>query len=288
MLTRLPDFKGYIHDVGGPTANFRFPACSGQMKRGCCEDRQCLFPKPCPGLKVSHRDFLHTLGAMRRIPGIKKVFIRSGLRYDYIMADPDREHVMQELCRFHVSGQMKVAPEHVCDGVLHLMGKPGSGVFEQFADLYARTNQKLGMKQYLVPYLMSSHPGSTLTDAVELALYLKKHRLQPEQVQDFYPTPGTLSTCMYHTGLDPRTMTPVYVARSQREKDMQRALLQWKNPANHPLIREALRRCGREDLIGFGADCLVPPARGTDRVRYERDTAGKSRQFPKRDKERRK
>ncbi len=259
MLTGLPDFKGYIHDVGGPTANFRAPACAKQLRHGCCSNRQCLFPEPCPNLEVSHKAFLQTLRKMRQIPGVKKVFIRSGLRFDYIMADPERGQVLRELCKYHISGQLKVAPEHISDGVLRMMGKPCNQVFEQFGGLYARTNEKLGMKQYLVPYLMSSHPGSTMRDAVELALYLKRKRVQPEQVQDFYPTPGTISTCMYYTGLDPRTMKPVFVPRTQREKDMQRALLQWKNPKNHALIREALRQCGREDLIGFSPDCLVPP-----------------------------
>lgn len=259
MLTKFPDFKGYIHDVGGPTANFRQPSCQKQLKHGCCPNRQCLFPKPCPNLTVTHKDFLQTLRKMRQLPGVKKVFIRSGLRFDYIMADPQREQVLKELCKYHISGQMKVAPEHISDNVLPMMGKPCNAVFEQFGALYAKTNDKLGMKQYLVPYLMSSHPGSTLQDAVDLALYLKSKRVQPEQVQDFYPTPGTISTAMYYTGIDPRTMKPVYVPRTQKEKDMQRALLQWKNPKNHPMIREALRQCGREDLIGFGPHCLVPP-----------------------------
>ncbi len=259
MLAAHPDFKGYIHDVGGPTANFRKPSCKKQLKEGCCPGRQCLFPEPCPNLEVSHREFLQTLRRMRAIPGVKKVFIRSGLRFDYIMADPEREQVMRELCAHHISGQLKVAPEHISDDVLRRMGKPCNAVFEGFCGEYERVNRKLGMKQYLVPYLMSSHPGSTMRDAVVLAQYLKRKGVQPEQVQDFYPTPGTLSTCMYYTGLDPRTMKSVYVPRTQHEKDMQRALLQWKNPRNHPLIREALRQCGREDLIGFGAGCLVPP-----------------------------
>ena len=267
MLTTLPDFKGYIHDVGGPTANFRQPSCRKQMKHGCCPNRQCLFPQPCPNLQVDHTAFLSTLRKMRRIPGVKKVFIRSGLRFDYIMADPKREQVVSELCRYHISGQLKVAPEHISDGVLAMMGKPCNAVYEQFGGLYQRTNEKLGMKQYLVPYLMSSHPGSTMRDAVQLALYLKKKGVQPEQVQDFYPTPGTLSTCMYYTGIDPRTMKPIYVPRTQKEKDMQRALLQWKNPKNHALIREALRQCGREDLIGYGSGCLVPPAGEREKTR---------------------
>ena len=259
-LTQYPDFKGYIHDVGGPTANFRAPACKKQMTKGCCEKRQCLFPTPCPNMEVSHKEFLQTLRKMRRIPGIKKVFIRSGLRFDYIMADKNRDEVLSELCKYHISGQLKVAPEHISDGVLSVMGKPCHQVDEGFGECYKRTNEKLGMKQYLVPYLMSSHPGSTMEDAVKLALYLKEHRVEPEQVQDFYPTPGTLSTCMYYTGLDPRTMKEVYVPRAQKEKDMQRALLQWKRPENHALIRQALRSCGREDLIGFSPKCLVPPA----------------------------
>ena len=256
--------------MGGPTANFRQPSCQKQLKHGCCPNRQCLFPKPCPNLQVDHREFLETLRRMRQIPGIKKVFIRSGLRFDYIMADPHRAQVMRELCKYHISGQLKVAPEHISDGVLDMMGKPCNQVFEQFGSLYQKTNEKLGMRQYLVPYLMSSHPGSTLQEAVALALYLKKKRVQPEQVQDFYPTPGTISTCMYYTGIDPRTMKPVYVPRTQKEKDMQRALLKWKNPRNLPLIRQALRQCGREDLIGYTSDCLVPPAgdRGDPRGAY--------------------
>ena len=267
MLTKFPDFKGYIHDVGGPTANFRQPSCQKQM---CCPNRQCLFPKPCPNLTVTHKDFLQTLRKMRQLPGVKKVFIRSGLRFDYIMADPQREQVLKELCKYHISGQMKVAPEHISDNVLPMMGKPCNAVFEQFGALYAKTNDKLGMKQYLVPYLMSSHPGSTLQDAVDLALYLKSKRVQPEQVQDFYPTPGTISTAMYYTGIDPRTMKPVYVPRTQKEKDMQRALLQWKNPKNHPMIREALRQCGREDLIGFGPHCLVPPGNDSQQRQHRK------------------
>ena len=270
MLTKLPDFKGYIHDVGGPTANFRHPSCQKQLEHGCCANRQCLFPQPCPNMEVSHEDFLHTLRKMRQIPGVKKVFVRSGLRFDYIMADKKRDEVLRELCKYHISGQLKVAPEHISDNVLHMMGKPCNAVFEQFGALYARTNEKLGMKQYLVPYLMSSHPGSTMEDAVALALYLKKKGVQPEQVQDFYPTPGTISTCMYYTGLDPRTMKPVYVPKTQKEKDMQRALLQWRKPSNYPLIREALRQCGREDLIGFGRDCLVPPVGGREQAAYRR------------------
>ena len=230
LLTTFPDFKGYIHDVGGPTANFRKPACKKQLQHGCCPNRQCLFPEPCPNMEVSHEEFLHTLRRMRQIPGIKKVFIRSGLRFDYIMADRDRQRVMRELCAHHISGQLKVAPEHIADHTLQCMGKPCNAVYEDFCRQYEQVNRQLGMKQFLVPYLMSSHPGSTMRDAVELALYLKRKGVQPEQVQDFYPTPGTLSTCMYYTGIDPRNMKPVYVPTTQKEKDMQRALLQWKKP----------------------------------------------------------
>ena len=276
-LTQYPDFKGYIHDVGGPTANFRAPACKKQMTKGCCEKRQCLFPTPCPNMEVSHKEFLQTLRKMRRIPGIKKVFIRSGLRFDYIMADKNADEILKELCQHHISGQLKVAPEHISDNVLRVMGKPCHQVYEGFGEKYRRMNEKLGMKQYLVPYLMSSHPGSTMEDAVKLALYLKEHHVQPEQVQDFYPTPGTLSTCMYYTGIDPRTMKEVYVPRTQKEKDMQRALLQWKKPENHALIRQALRQCGREDLIGFSQKCLVPPARERDMHRAASPRAGADR-----------
>jgi len=279
LLTTFPDFKGYIHDVGGPTANFRQPACKKQLEHGCCANRQCLFPHPCPNMQVSHKEFLHTLQKMRQIPGIKKVFIRSGLRFDYIMADPDREHVMRELCAHHISGQLKVAPEHIADNTLACMGKPCNAVFEDFSSHYERVNEKLGMKQFLVPYLMSSHPGCTMNDAIELALYLKRKGVQPEQVQDFYPTPGTLSTCMYYTGIDPRNMKPVYVPRTQREKDMQRSLLQWRNPDNQQMIREALRRCGREDLIGYSDKCLVrPPREGENRrIIHTRPPAGRKR-----------
>ena len=258
LLTTLPDFKGYIHDVGGPTANFRAPACAKQLKAGACKSRQCLYPKPCKNLSVSHTELVSLLRKMRALPRVKKVFIRSGIRFDYLMADPD-DTFLRELCLHHVSGQLKVAPEHISQNVLSKMGKPRREVYEAFVRKYQAINERLGMKQYLVPYLMSSHPGSTLADAVELAEYLRDIGHQPEQVQDFYPTPGTLSTCMYYTGLDPRDMTPVYVPKTPHEKAMQRALLQFKNPANHELVREALRLCGREDLIGFGGKALVPP-----------------------------
>ncbi|MEG1775846.1 MAG: YgiQ family radical SAM protein [Clostridia bacterium] len=258
LLTTFPDFKGYIHDVGGPTANFRAPACEKQLKEGACKNRQCLYPSPCKNLRVSHRELCDLLRKLRALPRVKKVFIRSGIRFDYLMADPDPSF-LTELCKYHVSGQLKVAPEHVSQNVLDKMGKPRHEVYEAFTAKYQDVNECLGLHQYLVPYLMSSHPGSTLRDAVELAQYLRDIGHQPEQVQDFYPTPGTLSTCMYYTGLDPRDMKPVYVPRTAHEKAMQRALLQYRNPANQALVREALRLCGREDLIGFGSEYLVPP-----------------------------
>lgn len=258
LLTTLPNFKGYIHDVGGPTANFRQPACKKQLKHGACKNRQCLFPSPCKNLDVSHRELIEILRQLRALPRVKKVFIRSGLRYDYIMADPDPTF-LKELCQHHISGQLKVAPEHVCPYVLERMGKPGRPVYDAFVERYQRVNAALGLKQYLIPYLMSSHPGSDLNAAIELACYLRDTGFYPEQVQDFYPTPGTLSTCMFYTGLDPRTMKPVYVARAPEEKAMQRALMQFRATRNQPLVRKALRLAGREDLIGFGRMCLVPP-----------------------------
>lgn len=263
-LTRLEDFKGYIHDVGGPTANFRAPACDRQLREGACRKRQCLYPTPCPHLKVSHEELCRLLARLRALPGVKKVFIRSGIRFDYLMADSS-DAFLRDLCRYHVSGQLKVAPEHISPAVLCRMGKPPREVYDAFVRKYESLNRRLGLKQYLVPYLMSSHPGSTLSDAVALAEYLRDTGHQPQQVQDFYPTPGTLSTCMYHTGLDPRDMSPVYVPKSPHEKAMQRALLQYRNPANHDLVREALQRCGRGDLIGYGPKCLVRPRQETKR-----------------------
>ncbi|MCL1855244.1 MAG: YgiQ family radical SAM protein [Clostridia bacterium] len=248
LITRLPGFGGYIHDVGGPTANFRHIACDRQLQIGACKHRQCLYPHPCKHLKVSHRELAEILEKMRRLPGVKKVFIRSGLRFDYLMADPD-PRFFADLCKHHISGQLKVAPEHISPGVLALMGKPGREVYDRFAARYTAVNRRLGLKQYLVPYLMSGHPGATLKDAVALGDHLRSTGHQPEQVQDFYPTPGTLSTCMYYTGLDPRTMKPVFVPRTLHEKAMQRALLQWRNPKNHPLIREA-RAIARIDTHG--------------------------------------
>ena len=258
LLTKLPGFKGYIHDVGGPTADFREPACAKQLRSGACANRQCLFPHPCPNLKADHREYIEILRELRALPGVKKVFVRSGIRFDYVLRDA-KSGFLNELVRHHVSGQLKVAPEHVSPRVLHYMGKPEHEVFEAFARRYRQANQNARMDQYLVPYFMSSHPGSTLDDAIQLACYLKKSGLRPEQVQDFYPTPGTMSTAMFYTGLDPRDMKPVYVPRDPREKAMQRALMQYYVPANHALVIEALKKAGREDLIGWGGDCLVPP-----------------------------
>lgn len=248
MLTHHPDFKGYIHDVGGPTANFRRPACDKQMKYGACPDRQCLAPKPCPNLVVDHSDYIALLRKLRKVPGVKRVFIRSGVRFDYLLLDKS-DAFLKELCKYHVSGQLGVAPEHVSDRVLRYMGKPPHRVYEQFVEKYRAENERIGKKQYCVPYLMSSHPGSTLEDAVQLAEYVHKWGYDPEQVQDFYPTPSTLATTMYYTGLDPRTMQPVYVPRSPREKAMQRALLQPRDPKNRALVREALQKVHRGDLL---------------------------------------
>lgn len=256
-LTKDKDFKGYIHDVGGPTANFRAPACSDQLKRGVCKNKACLSPR-CKNLEVSHEDYKRLLIELRNLPGIKKVFIRSGLRFDYIMYDKD-DSFLRELILHHISGQLKVAPEHISDKVLLLMGKPANSIFNDFQKKYAALNKALKKDQYIVPYLMSSHPGSDMSCAIELAMYLKKHGLHPEQVQDFYPTPSTLSTTMYYTGLDPRTMKKVYVPKTMEEKSSQRALLQYYKAENHPKIRAALIKAGRRDLIGYGENCLVPP-----------------------------
>ena len=257
-MTWEPDFKGYIHDVGGPTANFRQPACAKQLRAGACPDRQCLFPRPCKNLTADHRDYLALLRKLRQVPGVKKVFIRSGLRFDYLLADRD-DAFFRELVRYHVSGQLKVAPEHVADAVLDKMGKPRHAVYRRFVEKYEALNRQYGLKQYIVPYLMSSHPGSGLREAVILAEYLRDIGHAPEQVQDFYPTPSTLSTAMYYTGLDPRTMEPVYVPTSPHEKAMQRALMQYRNPKNYALVREALVKAGRQDLIGYGPRCLIRP-----------------------------
>ena len=265
-----PDFKGYIHDVGGPTANFRAPACDKQMTKGACPHKQCLFPKPCQNLKVDHSDYLKLLRKLRELPNVKKVFIRSGIRFDYLIYDNDRTF-LRELCEHHVSGQLKVAPEHISDAVLEKMGKPGVDVYNRFVKAYKDMNEKIGKKQYLVPYLMSSHPGSTLKEAVELAEFLRDLGYMPEQVQDFYPTPSTISTCMYYTGVDPRNMQPIYVAVNPHEKAMQRALIQYRNPKNYDLVYEALVKAGRTDLIGFDKKCLIRPRQGEYQNHGERN-----------------
>ena len=265
-----PDFKGYIHDVGGPTANFRAPACDKQMTKGACPHKQCLFPKPCQNLKVDHSDYLKLLRKLREFPNVKKVFIRSGIRFDYLIYDNDRTF-LRELCEHHVSGQLKVAPEHISDAVLEKMGKPGVDVYNRFVKAYKDMNEKIGKKQYLVPYLMSSHPGSTLKEAVELAEFLRDLGYMPEQVQDFYPTPSTISTCMYYTGVDPRNMQPIYVAVNPHEKAMQRALIQYRNPKNYDLVYEALVKAGRTDLIGFDKKCLIRPRQGEYKNHGERN-----------------
>lgn len=284
LMIGEPDFKGYIHDVGGPTANFRHPSCQKQMTQGVCKNRQCLFPKPCPNLEVDHFDYLSLLRRLRALPGLKKVFIRSGIRFDYLMADPD-DSFFKELVEHHVSGQLKVAPEHISDRVLQYLGKPRKEVYEKFVKKYNRLNESLGKKQFLVPYLMSSHPGSTLKEAIELAEYLRALGYMPEQVQDFYPTPSTVSTVMYYTGIDPRDGKKVYVCRNPHEKAMQRALIQYRNPNNYELVREALIKGGREDLIGFDRKCLIRPRKtGSDSKR-----AGESRKScPKPDARRKK
>lgn len=257
-MTKDPDFKGYIHDVGGPTADFRHPSCDKQLKYGVCKERQCLYPELCKNLHVDHSDYLSLLRELRALPGVKKVFVRSGIRFDYLMADKD-ETFLQELVKYHISGQLRVAPEHICDSVLALMGKPKNTVYERFLKKYNSYNERFHLKQYAVPYLMSSHPGSTLKDAVALAEYLRDLGYMPEQVQDFYPTPSTISTVMYYTGLDPRTMKKVFVCRNPHEKAMQRALIQYRDPKNYELVKEALFKASREDLIGFGEKCLIKP-----------------------------
>ncbi len=263
-LTKKPNFKGYIHDVGGPTANFQAPSCQKQLKYGVCKNRQCLFPMPCKNLEVSHSAYLDLLRKLRALPKVKKVFVRSGIRFDYLLCDKD-ESFFSELCRHHISGQLRVAPEHISDNVLKIMGKPSNSVYESFLKKFDAINKKIGKEQYAVPYLMSSHPGSTLKDAIKLAEYLNRHKLSPEQVQDFYPTPGSISTCMYYTGLDPRTMKSVYVATDYKEKQMQRALLQFRDPKNYQLIYSALKKAGRLDLVGYGPECLIKPPKGENK-----------------------
>ena len=262
-ITQEPDFKDYINDVGGPTANFRQPACAKQLTRGACVHKRCLWPKVCRSMKVDHSDYVQLLRELRSLPGVKKVFVRSGIRFDYVLADPDpNQTFLRELCEHHVSGQLKVAPEHVSDAVLSVMGKPSRAVYDRFVGEYRAMNRELGRDQYLVPYLMSSHPGSTLREAVELAEYVRDMGYMPEQVQDFYPTPSTMSTCMYYTGVDPRTMKPVYVPKTAHEKALQRALIQYRKPENYELVREALQKAGRTDLIGYGPKCLIAPVKG--------------------------
>lgn len=268
------DFKGYIHDVGGPTANFRHTSCEKQLTKGVCPDKQCLFPKPCRNLTVDHRDYLNLLRKLRQLPNVKKVFIRSGIRFDYLMCDSD-DTFMREMVEHHISGQLKVAPEHVADPVLQMMGKPENSVYEKFIQKYKKLNDKMGKKQFVVPYLMSSHPGSTLKEAVRLAEYLRDLGYMPEQVQDFYPTPSTISTCMYHTGLDPRTMKKVYVPVNPHEKAMQRALIQYRNPKNYDLVHEALVAAGRKDLIGFAKECLIRPRKNVGQP-YNKSSSLKS------------
>lgn len=266
LIIEDKDFKGYIHDVGGPTANFRHPSCEKQMQAGVCKNRQCLFPKPCPNMKADHKDYLELLRKLRNLPKVKKVFIRSGIRFDYLLADKD-DTFFKELVEYHISGQLKVAPEHISDAVLKKMGKPENAVYERFVKKYYDINQKLGKKQFLVPYLMSSHPGSTLKEAIELAEYLRDLGYMPEQVQDFYPTPSTISTVMYYTGIDPRDKKPVYVCSNPHEKAMQRALIQYRNPKNYDFVREALLKAGREDLIGFDKKCLIRPKMTENRTK---------------------
>lgn len=274
MCTEEKDFKGYIHDVGGPTADFRQPACKKQMTKGVCKNRQCLYPKPCKNLEADHRDYLELLAKLREIPGVKKVFIRSGIRFDYVEADKDREF-LEKLAQYHVSGQLRVAPEHVSDQVLAYMGKPEHAVYEKFLKDFEKANARTGKKQYAVPYFMSSHPGCTMKEAVKLAEYVRDMGFTPEQVQDFYPTPSTMSTCMYYTGLDPRSMEPVYIPKNPHEKAMQRALIQYKNPANRELVKEALITAGRTDLIGTDRKCLIRTGNGSDTKRREAERGSK-------------
>lgn len=282
-ITNMEDFKGYIHDVGGPTANFRQPACEKQLKKGACKDKQCLHPGPCKSLFIDHQEYLGLLRKLRSLPKVKKVFVRSGLRYDYIMADKKNETFLKELIEHHISGQLKVAPEHIAAQVLHYMGKPAGKTFEQFREKFFKINDRLGKKQFIVPYLMSSHPGSTLDAAVELAEYLRDIHYQPEQVQDFYPTPGTLSTAMFFTGMDPMTMEKVYIPKSKTEKAMQRALLQFRNPKKYELIRAALTQANRTDLIGFGPKCLIRP-KGKERNDRNKDLIAKENEIRKKEK----
>ncbi|HCL51337.1 MAG TPA: YgiQ family radical SAM protein [Clostridiaceae bacterium] len=273
-LTKSKDFKGYINDIGGPTANFLEPSCKKQLTYGVCKDRQCLFPSPCPNLVIDHKNYLELLRKVRKIKGIKKVFIRSGIRYDYLIYDKNDEF-FNELVKYHISGQLKVAPEHISDKVLKLMGKPSRKVYDRFVQKYNETNKKFGLNQFLVPYLMSSHPGSDMNAAIELAEYIRDMGYNPEQVQDFYPTPGSLSTAMYYTGINPLTLEKVYVPRTQEEKDMQRALLQYRNPKNYNLVYKALKLAHREDLIGYDKKCLIKPQKHQISVQKKKDSKRK-------------
>ena len=277
-MTHDPDFKGYIHDIGGPTADFRQPSCQKQLTKGVCQNRQCLFPKPCGNLTVDHSDYVALLRKLRKISGVKKVFVRSGVRFDYVVADKSQVF-LQELVKYHVSGQLRVAPEHVSDQVLHYMGKPSHQVYQQFLDQYEKANAATGKKQYAVPYFMSSHPGCTMKEAVKLAEYVRDLGFTPEQVQDFYPTPSTLSTCMYYTGIHPLTGEKVYIPRDPHEKAIQRALMQYKNPANRSLVLEGLKIAGRMDLVGFGPKCLLRPERDR-RKESGRNPSGGDRRKP--------
>lgn len=276
IMTEDSDFKGYIHDVGGPTANFRRTSCDKQLKYGVCTNKQCLFPKPCSNLKAEHGDYVELLRKLRKLPKVKKVFVRSGIRFDYVMADAD-DTFLRELCEHHISGQLRVAPEHVSDNVLKRMGKPENSVYEAFLKRYHKINKKTGKEQFVVPYLMSSHPGSTLKEAIELAEYIRNLGYMPEQVQDFYPTPSTISTCMYYTGYDPRTMEKVYTPVSAHEKNTQRALIQYRKPENYDMVREALIKAGRQDLIGFDKKCLIPPRKLSNNGKSNRKKSNKGR-----------
>ncbi len=276
ILTKLPGFKGYIHDVGGPTANFRHPSCAKQLKYGVCKDRQCLFPQPCPNLNADHSDYVSLLRKLRALPNVKKVFIRSGIRYDYLLQDK-KQDFLDDLCRYHISGLLKVAPEHIAPPVLARMGKPGKDVYLKFMRVFAQKNKELGLPQYMVPYFISSHPGCTLNNAIELAEFLRDIKHQPEQVQDFIPTPGSAATAMYYSGVDPTTGQSVFVARNPHDKAMQRALMQYRAPRNYKLVLEALQKAGRNDLIGFGPKCLIAPPGQTNGKR-SKDERNKKKQ----------
>ena len=279
-MTDQPDFKGYIHDVGGPTANFRHPSCEKQLSKGVCKNRQCLWPSPCPNLNADHSDYISLLRKLRALPKVKKVFIRSGVRFDYMLQDKNDQFLKEMIC-YHVSGQCKVAPEHISDAVLSRMGKPRRQIYDSFVKKYQSYNQKMGLKQYLVPYLMSSHPGSTLKEAIELAEYLRELGYMPEQVQDFYPTPSTMSTVMYYTGIDPRNGEKVYTAKNPHEKAMQRALIQYRNPDMYDLVKEALLLEHRQDLIGFDKKCLIPPRKRKEKPNENKHPKGNIRVYKK-------